>query len=145
MTRWTEADLAAIRRKPPLSAAAVTARPSKYGNEPVEAHGLRFASKWQAQRYTELLMMQRAGLIRDLAVEQPFALSVRGIDGSEVRLGSYVADTVYWQGGRLVVEDAKSASTRREKLFVWKARHFAAQYGFEISIVERTKPRSGSL
>jgi len=126
------------------SEAAVTGkRPNKFGAKRKEVNGIAFASSWQADRYQELLMLERVDLIRDLAIEVPFALEVRNPAGEMVRIGAYVADAVFWRGEQQVVEDAKSKVTRNHPLYVWKRSHFEMQYGIRITEVERNKPRFG--
>lgn len=132
-----------IAAAPPPSAPV---RGNKFGAQRVEAHGIQFDSKWEAQRYTELLMMERADLIRDLSVHIPFALEVRDPKGNMIRIGAYVADFVFWrtESQQQIVEDAKSLATRKLPLFVWKRSHFEMQYGLRITEVERNKPRLGA-
>jgi hypothetical protein len=115
----------------------------KYRNQPTEVNGIEFPSKWEAQRYGELLIMERQGLITDLQVHVPFALHVTDPNGVAMRAGAYEADAVYWRGERMFVEDSKSAATKRDKTYVWKKRHFELEYGLRIIEVERNKPRSG--
>lgn len=143
MREHAAAQIAATRSTGAPVPSAASTRPNKFGAERVEMHGIEFASKWQAQRYQELLMMERADLIRDLAVEVPFALDVVSPSGDLVRIGAYIADAVYWRGEQQVVEDAKSVVTRKHPLYLWKKAHFETQYGIPITEVEKNKPRSG--
>ena len=52
-------------------------RRHKYGAVPVEVDGIRFASKREANRYGELLMLARAREIWDLTLQPNFDLHVR--------------------------------------------------------------------
>lgn len=122
----------------------VAPRQSKYGSVETESHGLTFKSKWEAQRYGELLMMERAELIRDLQVHQTFGLHVRAPNGGLVRVAGYEADFVYWRGDPMIVEDTKSKATRLKEAYVLKRRWFEAEYGIRILEVERYKPRPGA-
>jgi hypothetical protein len=106
-------------------------------------YGISFDSAWEAQRYEELLNMERSGLINDLGVHVPFALDVYALDGRSVRVGAYVADFRYWRDGVMVIEDAKGKATRQNPLYLWKKSHFELQYGIRITEVERYKPRTG--
>jgi Protein of unknown function (DUF1064) len=118
---------------------------SKYGNTVIEADGIRFDSKLEARRYQELLQMQAAELITALQVHVPFALHARGRAGEPVRIGAYEADFAYRREGVLVVEDCKSAPTRRTAIYRWKAHHFAIEYGLTIIEIERNhRPRRSS-
>lgn len=129
---------------------------NKYGNEPIDADGHRFASKWEAQRYRELRNLESAGLIHSLRIQVEYPLdvfgwrefrdSLKGNDGEEsreqVRLGAYIADFDYIRDARHIIEDTKSVATKREKTYVWKRRHFEVQYGMRITEVERRRKRS---
>lgn len=114
------------------------ARP-KYGNKRVNRYGLWFDSVHESNRYLELMLLQRAGEIRELQTQVPFELipSQREPDTIGVRGGvkqgrtlekacTYVADFVYLdKDGGKVVEDAKSPATRtdayriKKKLMLW--------------------------
>jgi hypothetical protein len=126
VTRWTEEDLAAhLGRHPrPIKSRA------KFRNIRTEKDGQKFDSKWEAERFEQLKLMEGAGEIRELRAQVPFPLLV----GDEL-IGAYVADAVYLTAdGRKVVEDAKGCKT---PLYRWKARHFKAQYGFAITEVRK--------
>jgi hypothetical protein len=138
---------AAIRaRLTGRSAAPVADTPkrAKFGNVACEVNGIEFQSKWEGQRYEELLMMERQGVIHDLSLQYPFGLEVQTPTGAMVRIGAYIADFVYWRGERMFVEDAKSSITRRHPLYVLKRKMYEGEYGVRIIEVERSKPRSGA-
>jgi hypothetical protein len=86
-----------------------------YQNQPVVTiDGQRFDSKAEARRCGELLLLQRAGAIRELRRQVPFEIIPAQIDrqGKTVYPASYLADFVYEEvdsHGRwnLVVEDLK--------------------------------------
>ena len=116
-------------------------RRPKFGNEVVEQDGLTFDSKWELQRWNELLGMQSACLISDLRHGVPFALHARSPAGQMVRIGCYVADFVYVREGREICEDTKSSATRAHPLFRWKAAHFEVEYCIRIIEVLRVRRR----
>lgn len=97
----------------------------KYGNRKVIRDGIEFDSVKECQRYCELKLMQRAGLISDLQLQVPFELiPTQRIDGKVVeRAVNYVADFVYRQDGVQVVEDTKGYKTPeyivKRKLMLW--------------------------
>lgn len=125
-----------------VSAAVGPARRQKFGNEVVEQGGRRFGSKWELKRFNELQQQVAAALIADLRHHVEFPLHVRTPAGDQVRIGCYEADMVYQRDDRMVVEDTKSAATRRHPLFRWKAAHFEAEYGvrvLEVTRVRRTR------
>ena len=86
---------------------------AKYGNRKVVRDGIEFDSIKECQRYCELKLMQRAGVISDLQLHVPFELiPAQRIDGKVVeRAVTYVADFVYKQNGQTVVEDTKGYRT----------------------------------
>lgn len=103
---------------------------AKFKNIRTERDGQKFASRWEAERFATLRLMEAAGEIRELRAQVPFPLMV-----GDTLIGAYVADAVYLTAdGRKVVEDAKGCKT---PLFRWKARHFKAQYGFAITEVRK--------
>lgn len=87
-------------------------RPRKYRNQPVEIGGIRFDSKKEARRWQTLAALQSAGAISGLRrqVRIPIILN-------DMRVCCYIADFVYVQNGRRVVEDVKSKITRRHPVY----------------------------
>lgn len=103
-------------------------RRNKYGNRKTELDGITFDSKKEAQRYAELCMLQKAGMISDLERQVRFEIvpKVKG-NGESSRVRFYVADFTYTQEGQKVIEDVKSPATRADKVYslkkalmVWK-------------------------
>ncbi len=86
---------------------------AKYGNRKVIRDGIEFDSIKECQRYCELKLMQRAGVISDLQMQVSFELiPSQRIDGKVVeRAVNYIADFVYQQNGLKVVEDTKGYKT----------------------------------
>lgn len=90
-------------------------KPHKFGAKSTVVDGIKFSSKLEANRYGELLILQRAGVIRDLRRQVKIALA--GRDGPILtptgRQANYVADFVYvdTRHGQEVIEDAKGYPT----------------------------------
>ena len=98
---------------------------SKYHSKKVTIGGEVFDSKKEARRYSELLLLLRAGAITELKRQVEFELipaqrepDIAGPRGG-VKKGrvieqkcSYVADFVYKDNGKLVVEDTKGFKTK---------------------------------
>jgi hypothetical protein len=101
--------------------------PRKYRNEPTTVDGQRFDSKKEAERYGQLRLMEQAGEISDLLVHPSFPLVVHGQS-----CGDYIADFGYIRDGQTVVEDVKSAATRKLPVYRLKARLVWALYGLRI-------------
>lgn len=99
---------------------------SKYHARKVVYNGEMFDSQKEYQRYRELLILQRTGMITDLKRQVKFELiPSQRIDGKVVeRATSYIADFVYTtQRGERVVEDVKGVKTPeyviKRKLMLW--------------------------
>lgn len=86
---------------------------SKYGAKKVTtATGQTFDSVREYQRFCELNLMQRAGVISDLECQVKFELiPSQKVGGKVWRPTTYVADFVYMENGKKVVEDAKGMKT----------------------------------
>jgi len=106
---------------------APLARAGKYGNHKTGAGGRTFDSKKEARRYGDLLMLARVGKIKDLELQVEFPLIV-----NDVLVCTYVADFSYMQDGKRVVEDVKSAATRKNRAYRIKAKLLRALTGIDI-------------
>lgn len=94
---------------------------------------IRFDSKREAARYKELKLLERAGQIRNLALQVPYDLVVNG-----QKVGRYVADFRYrrvsppksdWDYRHPVVEDVKGMKT---PVYNLKKKLMKALHGIEI-------------
>jgi hypothetical protein len=89
---------------------------SKYGAKPTILDGIKFASKWESERYGILKVMQSAGVVRDLKLQVPYRLEING-----QLICKYIPDFTYekqqengdWE---FIVEDAKGVETPEFKL-----------------------------
>ncbi len=108
---------------------------NKYNAKRTKKDGITFDSQKEANRYAELKLMQRAGLIKDLQLQKKFCLipTIEGERGKiKQRATYYIADFVYYekQGDsnwwKVVVEDVKSPATKtavyklKKKLMLWR-------------------------
>ena len=93
-------------------------RANKYHARKCTVDGIQFDSRREAERYRELQILKRAGLIRNLERQPEFLILVSTLYGTSprplVRVGRYRADFRYvdTDTGQLVIEDAKSPATR---------------------------------
>lgn len=87
---------------------------SKYGSRKVTVDGMTFDSRKEYLRFCELRLLEKAGEITDLKTQVKFELiPSQKLDGKVVeRPVHYIADFVYKQGGRTVVEDTKGFKTK---------------------------------
>lgn len=100
-------------------------RRRKYNNQPTLVDGIKFDSKREARRYSELKLLLRAGEITDLELQPVFRLV---IDGRDVKIRSdkrpngtrckYTADFRFidTRTGHTVVEDVKGIDTQVSRL-----------------------------
>lgn len=100
---------------------------TKYNNKKITVNGQVFDSKKEANRYKELRLMEKAGVIKNLSRQVKFVLipSQRDESGKVVeRECSYKADFVYEEDGKTVVEDVKGFRTTeyiiKRKLMMWR-------------------------
>ena len=93
---------------------------SKYRNVKCVFSGIKFDSKKEAARYAELAMLERAGRISGLERQVRFEVcqKVPGLKGSRARY--YVADFVYDEDGKKIIEDVKSLITKKNPVYTLK-------------------------
>lgn len=107
----------------------------KYGNKPTVVDGLSFQSKVEANRYGELLILQKAGFVAGLKVQPRFPLIING-----VTICTYVADFSYEENNHLVVEDVKSPATKTP-VYKLKKTLMKAIHGIDVVEVMRRAKR----
>jgi hypothetical protein len=93
------------------------AKPTKYRAKAVVIDGHRFPSLKEAERYRQLLLLQRTGEIRNLELQVPIMLEgqsgpVRSAKGRQMRLTVDFAYEDKRLGWALVYEEAKGMATR---------------------------------
>ena len=98
----------------------------KYGNTKVTVDGHTFDSKREYNRYCELKLMERAGLIKDLELQKKYELIPKQGKGRAV---NYFADFVYTENGKTVVEDTKGFKTKE---YIIKRKLMRYIHGIEI-------------
>lgn len=104
---------------------------SKYHSRKVVKDGMTFDSVKEYKRWCELSLLERAGKIKDLQRQVKFTLIPTQRESSEPgKKGkviehpcAYIADFVYTQNGKQVVEDTKGYRTPdyiiKRKLMLW--------------------------
>lgn len=102
-------------------------RRGKYNARKTEIDGYVFDSRREANRYSELKLIEAAGEIKSLELQIPYPCIV-----NEQLVCKYIADFRYkLPSGRVVVEDAKGYKT---DLYRLKNKLVRALYG--VAIVE---------
>lgn len=117
---------------------------SKYHNLPDNRGNIRFDSRKEARRYDELMLLLKAGQIRDLRLQAQYTLQ-EGFttpEGTRIRAIRYVADfayerptapdatgAVHWLP---VVEDVKSKATKTAQYEI-KRKLLQERFGLAIT------------
>lgn len=120
---------------------------SKYGNRKTVVNGIEFDSQKEAVRYQELRLLERAGKISGLRLQEKFVLipSQREASTEVYKSGSqkgrrkpgkllekecsYIADFCYTENGESVVDDTKGFRTEAYKI---KRKLMLERYGIRI-------------
>ncbi len=114
----------------------------KYRNTKTVVDGMEFDSRKEAKRYQELKLLEQCGEISDLRCQEKFILiptqrepDIIGVRGG-IKKGkviekecAYIADFVYIQDGKKVVEDTKGFRT---KDYIIKRKLMLYFYGITI-------------
>ena len=92
-----------------------------------------FDSQKEAEFYKACVLRRAAGEIRELRLQEPFALKVYGVDGNPAIVGEYLADAVFYDAihQRRRVCDVKSQGTKTA-LYLLKRKIVEAAYGIVI-------------
>lgn len=121
---------------------------NKYRNKKTTVDGITFDSKFEASRYCELKLLEKAGQIKNLELQKEFELipaqrEFLGFDennkkkfgGVIERACKYKADFTYYKNnGQLVVEDTKGAKTAD---YIIKRKLMLYIHGIRIKEIER--------
>ncbi len=86
---------------------------TKYRSVKAVIDGEQFDSKKEANRWIELSMLQRAGKISRLRRQVAFTvIEAKTLNGHHIRPAKYIADFVYVENGKTIVEDVKGVRTQ---------------------------------
>jgi len=105
---------------------------SKYNNKKVVWEGIKFDSIKELTRYKHLLILQKAGEIKDLERQVTFTLNI-----NEGKIANYICDHRYviCKTGETIIEDVKSSATKKIAVFLLKKKMMKAILGIDILIV----------
>ncbi len=116
---------------------------SKYGSRKITVDGINFDSQKEAKRWYELRLLERAGAIQNLQRQVKYVLIPAQYEflgytktGKEKkkcieRECAYIADFVYKENGKTVVEDTKSEATKT-KDYIIKRKLMLYVHGIKI-------------
>jgi len=105
---------------------------SKYLNRKVQTGGRTFDSAAEARRFAELRILERAGAVEGVECQPSFRIEING-----ALICTYIADFTYLdkETGETIVEDVKSAYTRKLPVYRLKRRLMKAVHGIDITEV----------
>jgi hypothetical protein len=105
----------------------------KYHNKKVTVNGLDFGSLKEAMHYTELVLRQKRGEIKNLQTQVKFELIPK--QGKE-RACCYIADFVYEdKDGHKIVEDVKGSKQMITDVFKIKKKLMKKVYNIDVKTV----------
>lgn len=111
---------------------------SKYKAKKTVINGITFDSKAEAAHYAGLNILEKAGMISDLKRQWPFVLAPSVKISGEKRARPplrYIADFVYIEDGRLVVEDVKSPATAKLAAFRMKTHLMKTVHAIDVRVI----------
>lgn len=107
---------------------------SKYRALKTTVGGITFDSSLEAKRYTQLKILETAGTIKNLQIQPKFRLMDSfKYDGRTIRAIDYIADFMYEENGKVIVEDVKGIRT---KDYIIKSKLFIKKYILELEYVD---------
>lgn len=107
---------------------------SKYHSKKVVIDGIEFQSHKEGNRYSQLKILEKAGLIKDLELQKTFELQEGfKLNGKSHRKITYIADFYYYDNHlkRYVVEDVKGYKTE-----VYKLKKKMFMYKYQVELIE---------
>ena len=106
---------------------------NRYNVSPVQERtldGIVFASKKEMNRYAELKLSVRAGLISDLELQPEFKVSINNI-----HYCTYTADFKYIKDGQCVIEELKSSGTVKDAAYRLRKKAAELFHGIKIEVI----------
>lgn len=104
---------------------------SKYRSIKVEFDGIMFSSKKEKNKYVELKLLEKQGLIRDLKLQPKFELQPKFIkDGKTIRSINYVSDFTFYdvELSKQIIIDVKASKLFLTDIYKLKRKMFNYRY-----------------
>lgn len=105
---------------------------NKYLNKRVIVSGVKYDSIKESNRGAELKALEKNGVISRLEMQKVFELIPKQNGERAVK---YIADFVYIEDGKQVVEDVKSKATRKLPAYIIKRKLMLYVHGVRIKQV----------
>ena len=112
---------------------------NKYHNKKVTIDNITFSSKLEAQRYTELKLLEKQGIIKDLKLQPSYELIPSFKKGNKTyKRASYIADFSYYDNelNKTIIEDTKGFKT---DVYILKKKMF--EYLYKDLTIREVKAR----
>ncbi len=107
---------------------------NKYRAKKTKIDDIKFDSYMEAKRYRQLVLLEMAGEISDLVLQPKFRLmDSYKYNDKAIRAIDYVADFMYKEDGKLVVEDVKGMRT---PAYIIKSKLFIKKYILELEYID---------
>lgn len=142
--RWSEEKLAEFQARHGVTQQVEppAGKESKFHSKKVVAEGITWDSKGEYNRWCQLKMMLKGGLITDLQRQVSFILAPAVIlEGRKKPAMKFTADFAYRECGRLVVEDFKSPITAEERPFRMRIHLMKSVHDIEVKIIMANKKK----
>lgn len=98
---------------------------NKYRNIKTYIGAVQFDSKKESNRFLELKMLEKSGVIQNLERQKRFEIVPKTKDERAV---FFVADFTNIENDKLICEDVKSAITRKNSTYIIKRKLFKYRY-----------------
>lgn len=109
-------------------------RYSKYKALKTKIDDIVFDSALEAKRYKQLKLLEDAGAIKNLILQPKFRLMDSfKYDDKTIRAIDYIADFMYEENGKVIVEDVKGIRT---KDYIIKSKLFIKKYTIDLGEVD---------
>lgn len=111
----------------------------KVPHQRIVVNGIEFDSKVEHDRYLELLVMEKTGVISELECHPEWEIIPKQkIPGHRAFLPAhYTADFKYIRDGKQVVEDVKSTYTREDQAYILRRKLMYLVHGIYVEEVVR--------
>ena len=107
---------------------------NKYRAKKTTVDDIEFDSYMEAKRYRQLVTLEMAGEISDLVLQPKFRLmDSYKYNGKAIKAIEYIADFMYREDGKLVVEDVKGMRTQA---YIIKSKLFIKKYILELEYID---------
>lgn len=98
---------------------------NKHGNIRCEFNGIKFDSQVEMFRYHELLLLEKAGEIKNLECHKSFEIIPKQ---KGERAAKYTPDFYYIENGKAVAEEIKGEYTKTEEAYILRRKLFKLNY-----------------